>query len=254
MERNEELTKSLVSLIDETLEELEELKKSKFSAAEIKIEGPGDKELAGKPANGELDAKKAEDDKEEEEDDKEEVEKGVLDEAEKAEDCEKKEDKEDDEEDKKIAQKEVDKHNEKKHGEPKDEDSAMKSEEDQDDLQKSEENEEDTLKKSLEEQETLMKSYVDSKFESLEKKVASLTEMIEQLADQPVERKGVPANVQALEKSTEEEETQSLSKTEVANKLFELKKSGTAVDTSDIIRVETGSATDVQEIAGKYNL
>ena len=85
MERNEELTKSLVSLIDETLEELEELRKSKFSAAEIKIEGPGDKELAGKPANGELDAKKAEDDKEDEDDNKDDVEKGVLDEAEKAE-------------------------------------------------------------------------------------------------------------------------------------------------------------------------
>ena len=264
MNKNEELTKSLVSLIDETLEELEELKKSKFSAAEIKIEGPGDKELAGKPANGELNAKKAEDDKEDEDDKKDDVEKGVLDEAEKAE-CEKGEDAEDKKEDKKIAQKEVDKHNEKKHGEDKDEDSAMKSDEEQDDLQKSEENKEekepeveaeaeDTLAKSLEEQETLIKSYVDSKFESLEKKIASLTDMIDKIADQPVERKGVPANVQALEKSIEGEEKEPLSKSEVATKLFELKKSGTAIDTADIIRVETGSDADVQTIADKYNL
>ena len=242
MKQNEELTKSLVSLIDETLEELEELKKSKFSAAEIKIEGPGDKELAGKPANGELDAKKAEDDKEDDDDKKEdEVEKGVLDEAEKAE----------------VEKAEEEKEEEK-------EEKAEKSEEEQDDLQKSEESaeeskeeeieEDDSLKKSLEEQETLIKSYVDSKFESLEKKVASLTEMIDKLADQPVERKGVPANVQALEKSTEEEDAEPLSKSDVASKLFELKKSGTTVDTADIIRVETGSATDVQAIAEKYNL
>ena len=77
--------------------------------------------------------------------------------------------------------------------------------------------------------------------------------MIDKIADQPVERKGVPANVQALEKSTEEE-SEPLSKSEVATKLFELKKSGTAVATQDIIRVETGSAADVQTIANKYNL
>jgi len=249
MKQNEELTKSLVSLIDETLEELEELKKSKFSAAEIKIEGPGDKELAGKPANGELDAKKAEDDKEDDDDKKEdEVEKGVLDEAEKAE----------------VEKAEEEKEEEKEEKEEEKEEKAEKSEEEQDDLQKSEESaeeskeeeieEDDSLKKSLEEQETLIKSYVDSKFESLEKKVASLTEMIDKLADQPVERKGVPANVQALEKSTEEEDAEPLSKSDVASKLFELKKSGTTVDTADIIRVETGSATDVQAIAEKYNL
>ena len=72
--------------------------------------------------------------------------------------------------------------------------------------------------------------------------------------DQPVERKGIPAGqFHALQKS-DEEEAEPLSKSDVANKLFELKKSGTAVDTADIIRVETGSAADVQSIAEKYNL
>ena len=240
MEKSNELTKSLVSLIDETLEELDELKKSKFSAAEIKIEGSGDKELAGKPVNGELDAKKAEDKKEDEEkkeekkedkeDDKEDdVEKGVLDEAEKSEkeeDEEKKEDKEDDkQEDKK---------------------------EDKEEVEKSVEENKD-LRKSLEEQEELMKSYIDSKFDSLVTKITSLTELVDSINDQPVERKGVPAGqFHALQKSEDVKEP--LSKTDLANKLFELKKSGTNVDSSDIIRVETGSASDVQSIAEKYNL
>ena len=56
---DKELVKSLTSLIDETLDEIEEIKKSKYAASEIKIEGPGDG-IAGKPVNGELDAKKKE--------------------------------------------------------------------------------------------------------------------------------------------------------------------------------------------------
>ena len=39
---NQEFAKSLTDLIDETLMELEELKKSRFSAAEIEIKGPGE--------------------------------------------------------------------------------------------------------------------------------------------------------------------------------------------------------------------
>ena len=67
---NEELTKSLVALIDETLEEIEELKKSsKFAASEVKIEGPGEG-INGKPVNGSLEAKKAEDKKDDEDEDK----------------------------------------------------------------------------------------------------------------------------------------------------------------------------------------
>ena len=57
---DEALKKSLTDLIDETLLELEELKKSRYSAEEIQLKGPGEG-IAGKPANGDLKAKKAED-------------------------------------------------------------------------------------------------------------------------------------------------------------------------------------------------
>ena len=62
------LTKSLTDLIDETLMELDELRKSRFAASEIKIEGPGDG-IAGKPSDGKLDAAKAEDKKEDDKED-----------------------------------------------------------------------------------------------------------------------------------------------------------------------------------------
>ena len=69
----EELRKSLTDLIDETLLELEELKKSRFSASEIEIKGPGEG-IAGKPSNGDLHAK-AEDKKDKKDDEDEEAEK-----------------------------------------------------------------------------------------------------------------------------------------------------------------------------------
>src|ERR1019366_9100506 len=66
----DELRKSLTDLIDETLLELEELKKSRFSASEIEVKGPGEG-IAGKPSNGDLHAK-AEDKKDKDEDDEDE--------------------------------------------------------------------------------------------------------------------------------------------------------------------------------------
>ena len=63
-----QLTKSLTDLIDETLQELDELRKSRFAASEIKIEGPGDG-IDGKPSNGELEAKKADAHEDEEKED-----------------------------------------------------------------------------------------------------------------------------------------------------------------------------------------
>ena len=65
----DELRKSLTDLIDETLLELEELKKSRFSASEIEVKGPGEG-IAGKPSNGDLHAK-AEDKKDDEDEDEE---------------------------------------------------------------------------------------------------------------------------------------------------------------------------------------
>src|ERR1700684_1609909 len=65
---NEQMMKSLVALIDESLAEIEELKKSdRFSASEVKIEGPGTG-IAGKPVNG-SGVGKADDDKDDDKDD-----------------------------------------------------------------------------------------------------------------------------------------------------------------------------------------
>lgn len=87
---NSELAKSLNALIDETLSELEELKKSRFSASEVKLEGPGSDGIAGKPASGSMEKEE----KEEEQEEKEEAE-----EAEKAESEEESEEDEDEDED-----------------------------------------------------------------------------------------------------------------------------------------------------------
>jgi hypothetical protein len=234
MEKHDELTKSLVDLIDETLNELEELKKSKFSAAEIKIEGPGEKDLAGKPVNGELDAKKADEDKDDDDEDdkkkKDDVEKGVLDNAEKS-------DKDEDEAEKKKKEAEAMKDKEEK---------ACKS-------MPVVKADEEVLKKSLEAQESLIKSYVDSKFVALEQKLDTLSKAFENLKNEPVARKGIAAEkVAPLHKS--EPEVKPLCKAEIADKLLELKKSGKSVATEDIVRIDIGSSAEVQAIARKYDL
>lgn len=210
---NEEMVKSLTSLIDETLEEIEEIKKSKFAATEIKI--GEDEGLAGKGKNGSLEAKKKEEDEEEEKEDEDKVEIEI----EKAEEAKEEETAESEEEEKK---------------------------------EESKKKEIKEMKKSLEESESLMKSYVDSKMSSLEEKLSKMAAAIEALADAPVQRRSIPAGVAPLHKSAEE--IAPLSKSEVANKLFELKKSGQNVDSSDIFRVETGNDNTVYEIATKYGL
>ena len=70
-------------------------------------------------------------------------------------------------------------------------------------------------------------------------------------ADQPVPTKGVAANAQPLRKSGEEG-FEDLNKSEVASKLFELKKSGTKVDSLDITRAEMGQ--DLAKIVAKYKI
>lgn len=232
---NEEMVKSLTSLIDETLEEIEEIKKSKFAASEISL-GDDKSGVADKSKNGKLEAKKAEADDEDEEeedededmdkaDDEDEDEDEESDDMDKA-DCMDKAEDEDEEHEKKESKK-----HEKK--EPKKEE--MKE-----------------MKKSLKNSESLMKSYVDERFSSLEKTISKLAAAVESIADAPVQRKGIPAGVAPLRKSSEE--TESLSKSEVANKLFELKKTGKHVDSADIFKVETGNNTTVLEIANKYGL
>jgi hypothetical protein len=244
----EELKKSLTDLIDETLLELEELKKSRFSAAEVDLKGPGADGIAGKPANGKL-AEKAEDDKDDEDEDKDEVAEkgeGVNSAADMgkgegvnaAADMGKAEDKKD--EDKKEDKKDEPHKDDPKH-EEKEKDMAKKLL----DMHKGE------VKKSLDESDTLMKSYVDQKVGALESKLASILETVTKLADAPVPAKGVGYKGAApLLKSADEGEP--LSKSEVASKLFDLKKSGGRVDSNDIAMAEMGH--DLDKIVSKYNI
>ena len=83
MQNNDELTKSLVSLIDETINEIDELRKSKFAAAEVSLQGPGDSLNSKAPGSDDVNGSigKKEDDKDEDDDDKEDK----KDDAEKAE-------------------------------------------------------------------------------------------------------------------------------------------------------------------------
>ena len=241
----EELKKSLTDLIDETLLELEELKKSRFSAETIDLKGPGDSELAGKPTNGKLeagkaDAAKAEDEEEEKDEDKEEAEKAEgTNEAVKAEganEAVKSEDKKkDDDEDKEEP------HDDSKH-EEKEKDIAKKLLS----MHKGE------VKKSLEDADTLMKSYVDQKVGAIEGQLATLLEAVTKLAQAPVPAKGVgyKGGTAPLLKSVDEGEP--LSKSEVASKLFDLKKSGSRVDSNDIAMAEMGH--DLEKIVSKYGI
>lgn len=259
--KDKELVKSLTSLIDETLDEIEEIKKSKYAASEIKMDS-SDSGIAGKSSNGELDAKKKEDKDEEDEEKKKkyEMDKGEdCDMMDKGEDCDmmdKGENEKADEDHGKFAQapsvsKGENEKADEDHGKFAEAPTVAKKE---DKDEEDEDEKEDKMKKSLEESESLMKSYVDYKFEALEERLSKMADMMEAMADAPVERRGVPAGVKALKKSADED-VQPLNKTSVANSLFELKKSGTHVDSSDIFRVETSkNYGELQAIAEKYGV
>jgi hypothetical protein len=276
---DQELIKSLTNLIDETIAEIEDLKKSqdfeksRFSAAEAQL-GQKDSGIKGQDKDGKI-KKEDEDDEDEEE----------ADEAEKAEGCNRQADpspagvtepdkgkvppKSNLEEE---AHKAEGKNSEADPGKrgvvepslpsdpPK---SSLHAEaakaEDEDEKKKKEKKDEEAkkaelppegyhIKKSLEEQETLMKSYVDEKVSGLEKKLESILSLVKEIGDQPVPRKGVPAGAVPLHKSAEE----SLSKTQVIDKLLELKKSGKEVDSADIAMVEIGGS--FQSVIEKYSL
>ena len=299
----EELRKSLTDLIDETLLELEELKKSRFSASEIKIEGPGEG-IAGKPSNGDLHAKKEDKDEDEEE-------------AEKAEGQNRQSDPNGGHhkpvagEGMEQGQKPSESPNSSKTpGQGKNSESdpgnthwAMKSEGDEGHMTKDEDSDEEDdkkkdkdakggerhedeekkaikklsglagmkkgdsspehnnaevqklvmhgLKKSQEETESLLKSFVEERVKPLEDKLSTILDLVNKIADQPVPVKGITANAVPLRKSNEEG-TEELSKSEVASKLFDLKKSGTKVDSLDITKAEMGQ--DLVKIAAKYKI
>ena len=227
---NEEMVKSLSSLIDETLEEMEEIKKSKFAASEIKL--GEDEGLAGKGKNGSLEAKKKEDkDKDDDDEDEDDMDKGENEKA--------------DPDHGKFAQAPTVSKGENEKADPDHGKFAQAPT-----VSKGEDKED--MKKSIDKSETLMKSYIDEKYSSLEEKLSKMAAAIEAIADAPVARKGIPSGITALAKSTDEVEQ--LSKSDVANKLFELKKSGQSVNSEDIFRVETGSQENANLIASKYGL
>jgi len=296
----EELRKSLTDLIDETLLELEELKKSRYGAAECSIKGPGEG-IAGKPSDGDLHAKA--EDKKDDEDEKKKKEKeeamkaegqnrqadpdgghhkpvagegaehgqgpsespssskehgqgknsesdpGDIHWAEKTEKAEKikikvegkdkDKDEDDEDEEKKAAAKLAAMHK-----------GEFKSPEQVDaDVQKLIMH---GLKKSQDDMETLMKSFVEERVKPLEDKLSTILDLVNKIAEQPVPAKGVAANAVPLHKSAEEGSGETLTKSEVASKLFELKKSGTKVDSLDITRAEMGH--DLRKIVEKYKI
>ena len=206
---NSELVKSLNSLIDETLSELEDLKKSRFSASEIKLDGPGEDGIAGKPANGNI-AAKADEKEEENEVEEEKEEEKDLDQA----------DEEEDEED---------------------------EEEEKEDMDKK-------MKKSQSKMTSLMKGYVEERMKPLESSLATIIEMVNRLSNQPVAAKGYSSRgVTPLFKSSDETGSgEPLTKSQVSSKLWELKKSGTPVDSLDVTKAEMGQ--DLESITKKYKI
>ena len=228
---NEEMLKSLTSLIDESLAELEELKKSdRFSASEIKLAGPG-QGIGGKDPQGNLG--KDEDKDEDDEDDEDE------DEDDKKKDMDKAE----------GQNRQADPnggHHQVAKGEDKDEDDKKKEDKKKD---------KEDMKKSLEEQSTLLKSYVDSKFTSFEVQLEKIANLVKEIADSPVPSKSVGyKNIAPLKKSAESDEGQALTKSVILDKMFELKKSGTRVDSVDFASAELANGAELAKIANKYNI
>jgi len=235
---NEELVKSLTDLIEETISEIEDLKKSRFSASEVKIAGPGEDGIKGHKADGKLDKEEDKDD-DDDDDDKDDKDDKDMDKA---------EDKEGDPADSEKTKQDL------KDLVGKKEDKEDKDDKKKDDMDKAEQPKEGyDIKKSLEDQETLMKSYIDNKVAPLETKLNSLLDLVGKIAEQPVPAKGASAKNFAILSKSAESEVAPLSKSQVANKLFELKKSGASVDSADITAAELGT-TNVQELITKYNL
>jgi hypothetical protein len=244
------LSKSLADLIDETLAEIEELKKSdRFSAEEIEL---GDKSAQGGLSKEE--AEKAEDEDEEDEDEDEEEE-----EAKKAEDEDDKDDKEEDEAKKAEAEmakaeEECEKAEAAWHKALKKREmckAELKHKKKPEMAEKSEgvnlmAKEEKEMKKSLEKS-------IDARISPLETKLAQVLDVVKQIAEAPLPQRGhTYRQVQPLAKSATEVEP--LNKSAVLNKLLDLKKTGTDVDAADVVRVEVGGTGDLHDIANKYGI
>jgi len=249
MEKN--LAKSLTDLIDETLAEIEALKKSdRFSAEEIEL---------GHEASGstETQAVSKADDEEEEHEDKEDEE--HEDEAKKAEHAYKKAEEECEKAEKayKEAMKKRDmcKAEHGKHMEKAEE--ADEEAEDEEETEKAEgvnqmAKEEDKEKKMKKMEKKLAKS-IEARVAPLENQISQVLEAVKKLADAPIPARGATyKNVQTLAKSAGEIEP--LNKSQVLSDLITLKKSGKEVSTENVLKAEIGSDDELQVIATKYGI
>lgn len=216
-----DLVKSLTELIDETLNEIEALKKGRFDAEEI--------ELGDKKANGEMVAKK----EDEEEEKKEEAEEKKEEEVEKKED-----EKEEDEEDEEGEEDEF----------KKAEMECAKAEE----AFKAACAKRDAMKKGVLEEKEEIKKSIDARVQPIEAKLEEITTLVKKLAETPVPARGSTfKSIQPLAKSNE---SSTLSKAKVLDELVSLKKSGKPVTSEDVLRAELGGLSDIEEIANKYGI
>lgn len=240
------LAKSLTDLIDETLAEIEALKKSdRFSAQEIELDHGADGSMDTKEVH------KAEDEEEEKEGEEREEGEEKEDEAEKAEMAYKKAEEECEKAEhaykEAMKKKDMCKAEHDKHMAKEEHDEAHKSE-GVNEMAK-EENKEKKMKKM---EKKLAKS-IEARVAPLENQISQVLEAVKKLADAPVPARGATyKNVQTLAKSAGEIEP--LNKSQVLSDLITLKKSGKEVSTEDVLKAEIGSADELQAIATKYGI
>ncbi len=263
--------KSLVSLIDETIAEVEELKKSdRFSASEVKLEGPGSG-IAGKDSNGSMGKEEDEKKEKDEDEDEDDMDKGEGKNSEADPNAgHHKVEKDETGMPAKTSAEKAEGQAEKAEGQNRQADpnggkhksDSMDKKEDKEEDEKKEDKKKDKkedmdekmMKKSAEEAETLLKSYVDQRLSPIESKLESIMTLVKEIADSPVPSKGQTyRSFDALKKSDETSES-TLSKAAIVEKLFELKKSGARVDSIDIASAELAKGSELVKIAQKYNI
>ena len=127
----------------------------------------------------------------------------------------------------------------------------MKKEE-KDEDKDDEDDKEEEVKKSEVVDDTLMKSMVEARVKPLEDKINTLIDLVKSFADAPRSQKSVSYNsVTPLAKS----EGEPLSKSSIVDKLLDLKKSGTPVDSTDVAMAELSKSDEtLKQIVAKYNI
>jgi len=235
---NEALVKSLSDLIDETLAEIEGLKKSRMEAEEMEIgEGKANGSLKGGEVEKADDEEEKEDeeDKEKEEEKEGEMEKGINDEAEM-----------------KKADEEVAKAEKLLKEAMKKKESCMAKAEKKMKKEDDEEEKEDEKEKEKEDEEKMEKS-IKARVAPLEAKMDEMMKAIAAIAKSPIPSRGISfKDVQPLAKSAMD--VQPLVKSQVLDQLIDLKKTGTNVTSEDVLRAELGNQSDVEMIANKYGI